>query len=209
MNLEKFYNEEFSSATSKLVLKSKTEFNNKALFLDRDGVLIKDVHHINNPERVELCPFVVSFLKKARLKGYDFIVITNQSSVSRSIITYSQYKNITARFLSFLPQDLYPEMILSSFHLPNNENNLRDFNWRKPGTGMIDYALRIRKYKKSESIIIGDKITDLIAGHKSGLSKIIHLKSELHKNQLSIIKKWEEINNIKFAKLKSLEVFSI
>ena len=102
MNLEHFYNEEFTNSISKLTLKAKRNISNRALFLDRDGVLIEDVHHIDNPNKVLLCENVKEFLNGARLKGYNSIVITNQSSVSRSIITYEEYKSITNRFLSLL-----------------------------------------------------------------------------------------------------------
>ena len=188
MNINKFYFEEYSSSTAKLTLKSQKIFSEKALFLDRDGVLIEDVHHINSPDKVILCPNIVNFLKAARKKGFDFIIITNQSSVSRSIISYTQYKEITEKILSLLPEDLYPDFILSSFHLPDNENNLQDFNWRKPGTGMIDYACSVKKYNKSKSIIIGDKLTDLQAGYDYGIREIIHVKSKLHDDQISLVK---------------------
>ena len=110
---------------------SHKKLNDKVLFLDRDGVLIEDVHHIDTPEKVSIRPKVINFLKSAREKFYDLVIVTNQSSVSRSIITYEQYKDITDKFLSFLTEDLYPDLILSSFHLPNNENNLEKFQLEK------------------------------------------------------------------------------
>ena len=48
-NIDKFYFEEYSRSISKFTLKSKKLFK-KALFLDRDGVLIEDVHHIDSPK---------------------------------------------------------------------------------------------------------------------------------------------------------------
>ena len=130
--------------------------------------------------------------------------MTNQSSVSRSIITYEQYKDITDKFLSFLTEDLYPDLILSSFHLPNNENNLENFNWRKPGTGMIDFALKNKNYDKSKSGIVGDKLTDLISGYKSGLSNLIFVQSPLHKNESTLIKSWSQQKNISYIHSKEL-----
>ena len=199
MKLEEFYNEEYSNSKSILKLKKRKKISNKALFLDRDGILIEDVHHIDSPNKVRLCPNIINFLKESRYKGFDLIVITNQSSVSRSIISYKQYKLITARFLSFLTEDLYPDLILSSFHLPNNENNLKDFNWRKPGTGMLDYVFKKYNYKKSNCAILGDKLTDLKAGYNCGLNKI------LHNNQKLIIKNWSIKNNIKYRQIIELD----
>ena len=204
-NLEKYYFEEFSKSISKFTLKSKKDLFKKALFLDRDGVLIEDVHHINSPKNVKLCPKVLDFLRDARKKNYGLIVVTNQSSVSRSIISYQVYRAITSKFLSLLTEDIYPELILSSFHLPNNSNNLDDYNWRKPGTGMIDYALNISKFNTSKSYIIGDKLTDLIAGYRSGLSNFIYIKSKLHSNQSNLIKNWSIKEDIDYKELKELD----
>ncbi len=205
IDLRKYYYEESSISISKLILKSKKIFSDKVLFLDRDGVLIEDVHHINSPDKVLLCPKVKDFLKVAIQKRYHLVVITNQSSISRKIISYEDYINITARFLSLLSKDLYPDLILSSFHLPNNENNLSDFNWRKPGTGMIDYAFKIRNYDKCKSAIIGDKLTDLISGQKSGISNIIYIKSKLHKDQSPVVEKWARQNNISYKPINVLD----
>ncbi len=205
INLDKFYFEEFSRSISKFTLKSKKKLFKKALFLDRDGVLIEDVHHINSPKKVTLCPKVLDFLKEARQKNYGLIVVTNQSSVSRSIISYQEYKAITIKFLSLLTEDIYPEFILSSFHLPNNSNNLDNYNWRKPGTGMIDYALNKSKFNTSKSFIIGDKLTDLIAGHRSGLSNFIYVKSQLHSNQSNLIKNWSIKESIPYRELNELD----
>ena len=205
MNLDKFYFEEFSRSISKFTLKSKKQLFKKALFLDRDGVLIEDVHHINSPEKLKLCPKVLDFLRGARKKNYALIVVTNQSSVSRSIISYQEYKDITSKFLSLLTEDIYPEFILSSFHLPNNSSKLDNYNWRKPGTGMIDYALNISKFNKSKSFIIGDKLTDLISGYRSGLSNFIYVKSKLHSNQSNLIKNWSIKEDIFYKELIELD----
>ena len=204
MNLDKFYNEEFSNSISKLILKSKKDPKKKALFVDRDGVLIEDVHRINSPNKVTICPNLINFLGEAKFKGYEIIIITNQSSVSRSIISYSDYKAITAKFLSYLTEDLYPELILSSFHLPNNANNLEHYNWRKPGSGMIDYALNIKGYNKYLSALIGDKLSDLMAGYNGGIRNLIYIKSKLHENESLQIKDWSKKNSIQFSELREL-----
>lgn len=207
MILQKHYNEEFSESTSKFIIKNNKLKSKKGLFLDRDGVLIKDVHHIKSPEEVVLCKNVREFLRKARNKGFELIVVTNQSSVSRSIISYEEYKIITEKFLSLIDYELYPDLILSSFHLPKNENKLENFNWRKPGEGMINYAINLQKYEKSESGLIGDKLTDLMAGNRAGLSNIAYIKSDLHKDESLVIKNWSLNHKIAYKELEMLEDF--
>ena len=207
MILDKYYKQESSNSIAKFILKDPKIKSKKGLFLDRDGVLIEDVHHIRTPRQVTLCEGTEKFLKEAKKKGYELIVVTNQSSVSRSIITYEEYKNITEKFLSLINYDVYPNLILSSFHLPKNENKLENYNWRKPGTGMFDYALNLQKYEKSRCSIIGDKLTDLIAGNKAGLYNICYKKSELHKDEAELIKDWFLKNKVPYKQLDKLEDF--
>ena len=209
MILDKYYKQEYSNSISKFILKNNKIISKKGLFLDRDGVLIEDVHHIKSPKQVKLCKNVENFLKEAKNQGYGLIVVTNQSSVSRSIITYEEYKNITEKFLSLISYDIYPNLILSSFHLPNNDNKLENYNWRKPGTGMINYALDLQKYDKSKCGLIGDKLTDLIAGNEAGLSNICYIKSELHKEESISVRNWFLKNKLPYKQLKMLEDFFI
>ena len=209
MILDKYYKQEYSNSISKFILKNNKIISKKGLFLDRDGVLIEDVHHIKSPKQVKLCKNVENFLKEAKKKGYGLIVVTNQSSVSRSIITYEEYKKITEKFLSLISYDVYPNLILSSFHLPNNDNKLGNYDWRKPGTGMINYALDLQKYDKSKCGLIGDKLTDLIAGNKAGLSNICYIKSKLHKEESISVRNWFLKNKLPYKQLEMLEDFFI
>ena len=72
-------------------------------------------------------------------------------------------------------------------------------------TGMIDYALNLRKYNKLKSAILGDKLTDLISGYRSGLSQLIYIKSELHRDQINLIKDWSKSKNISISNLDILD----
>ena len=206
MNLKNFYEEESSNLISKLFLKStRYKVYKKFLFLDRDGVLIKDVGYIDSIMKVALCPNVINFLDQAKSKGFKIIIVTNQSSVSRKIITYKKYLNITEKFLTLLPIHLLPDLILSNFHLPKNINNEANFNWRKPGTGMFDYAFKLSNCLPKNCLMIGDKLTDLIPAHKIGIEKLIYIKSELHhKKETKLINEWSFKNKIKVKTVNQL-----
>ena len=45
--------------------------------------------------------------------------------------------------------------------MPENKNNLNNYNWRKPGIGMFEFALNFGKYDSKNVIMVGDKISDL------------------------------------------------
>ena len=200
MNLEEYYHTSHSKFISKFTLKEITK-RHKAIFLDRDGILIEDLNYIRSPDQVKLCKNVQEFFQLAKENKYHIVLVTNQSSVSRGIISYSEYIKITEKFLSFLPVDLYPENILTSFHLPDNELALDDFNWRKPGTGMFDYALKKYNLDPNRSAMIGDKLSDLIPANICKISKLIYIKSELHANESNKVNQWnlKEVNKIKLV----------
>ena len=53
------------------------------LFLDRDGVINVDVGYLSNPAQLEFIPGAIEAMKEAQTRGYDIIVVTNQSGVAR------------------------------------------------------------------------------------------------------------------------------
>ena len=202
MNLYDFYSENFNLNKSELSLNNYSTVNNKAVFLDRDGVLIEDVNHIDCTSKVIMCKNVIPFLKEAIKNKFDLVIVTNQSSISRGIISYKQYLKITECFLNKLEEEILPHFILASFHLPNNSNCLDDFNWRKPGTGMFKYIIKKRNYDVSKCYMIGDKLTDLIPAYQCKIPNLFFIQSNEHKNEKSKIKKWNKIyfNSIKINK---------
>ena len=70
---------------------------------------------------------------------------------------------------------------------------------------MIDYALNLGKYNKLKSAILGDKLTDLISGYRCGLSQLIYIKSELHNDQIHLIRDWSKTKNISIKRLDFLD----
>ena len=139
----------------------------KSLFLDRDGVLIKDVNHINSPEKVILTKNLGTFLKKARDLEFDIFVVTNQSSVARSIISIEDYLQITDKILSELIPYIYPDFILASFHHPDEKSASK--SWRKPDKGMFAFILDNFSYSPNESIMVGDQLSDLVPAYYVGI----------------------------------------
>ena len=205
MNIQEYYLEEYYEEKSKFSFYKNSSHNNKALFLDRDGVLIEDSHYIDCPSKVCLCKNSIPFLNYAYINKYDLIILTNQSSVSRKIITYQKYVEITEAILSKLPLKLYPKYILASFHLPDNSNNLENFNWRKPGTGMFENILVQENYDISKSIMIGDKISDLLPAFEIGIENLIYIQSKSHKNEILKIEEWNKKNLNRIKIIKKLE----
>ncbi len=142
-----------------------------ALFLDRDGVLIKDNHYISDPKRVKLELGVMDLLRFAKKNGWITIVITNQSGIGRGYFNWADYDDVTKKMLSEISEsDLIAAIFANSFVSSDSENS-----WRKPGTGMIMESLKYFNINLQKSILVGDRITDLQSGVNAGISNLVHL----------------------------------
>jgi len=163
----------------------------KALFLDRDGIIIEDAGYTKDPNLVRLIPSIVPVIQTAKSKGYLIIVVTNQSGIGRSIISLENYKEVTHRMLELLEQQnalsldqIYfapyfehaphpvlpygqPYLIENSWGIPHC--GVWSETWRKPNLGMITFAKSELKINLSESLIVGDRWTDQLLAINSEL----------------------------------------
>ena len=147
--------------------------NKPVLFLDRDGVIIKEKHYLSRPDQVELEYYINEFILFFKKRGWLVIVVTNQSGISRGYFGWNQYEDVTDRMIQLLDSDCCPDAIYANSGLDHKSES-----WRKPSPGMIlqaavDFALT----DLSTSVLIGDKVTDLLAGHHAGIHNNILLKT--------------------------------
>lgn len=137
-----------------------------AVFFDRDGTLMEEVHYCHEPERVRVFPGVVEGLRALREAGFRLIVITNQSGLARGRISWADYARVSHEFLrqcDFLLDATYfcPE----SVEAPTRR--------RKPGPGMIEEAMAEWKIDPSRSWLVGDKLVDLACGRAAGVRSLL------------------------------------
>ena len=157
-------------------LKAQNLFQSKnkpVLFLDRDGIIIKEKHYLSSPDQVELEHYAREFISFFKKKGWLVIVVTNQSGISRGFFGWNQYEDVTHRMIQLLDYDCVPDAIYANSGLDHKLES-----WRKPTPGMIlqaavDFALT----DLSTSVLIGDKVSDLLAGHHAGIHNNILLKT--------------------------------
>jgi D-glycero-D-manno-heptose 1,7-bisphosphate phosphatase len=133
-----------------------------AVFLDRDGTLIRNVDYINDPRHVEMFPDVPAALRRLKEAGFRVVVITNQSGFARGQLTRGQYEAVEARVLDLAG----PENIDATYMCP-------DFGpRRKPSPEMILEAARDLNLDPRRSCMIGDKATDVLCGRAAGTKTI-------------------------------------
>ena len=149
-------------------------FNNKnkpgAIFFDRDGVLIKDMHYISNPNDVFLEKGVIELMEYALNNLIPVFIVTNQSGISRRLFTWSDYLKVTNKMMDPIGNSNPIVGIYGNSYL-----SIEDNSWRKPNPGMILSAAYKFKINLKDSILVGDRLSDLEAGLNAGVGSLVHL----------------------------------
>ena len=143
-----------------------------ALFLDRDGVIIKDVNYISKPDDVELESGLINLLIRAYEYKFPVFIITNQSGISRGFYRWNDFYKVNKRIIQLIGK---PNPILSIY--ANSHIELNTNNWRKPNPNMIFEIAKRFNLNLEKSIIVGDRISDLQAGTRSGIGKLVHVET--------------------------------
>ena len=138
---------------------------NKAVFLDRDGVINKNkINYVKTIEELEILPSIGIPIKKLKNNDYFVIVITNQSPINRKLITHEELNNIHSsiqKHLQFFDTSI--DKFYFCPHMP--EENC---NCRKPNTGMLMQAISEFNIEPTLSWMIGDNDSDIQAGLAAG-----------------------------------------
>ena len=142
------------------------ESKSPAVFLDRDGTLMRDADYCSDPKQIEIFPGVPEALSRLKRHGYKLIVITNQSGIGRGFFTLDQYRAVEAEVLRQLGNDL----IDATYFCPDVPD--QPSKCRKPAPGMILQAAVEHDIDLSRSFFIGDKEIDVECGHNAGVRSI-------------------------------------
>ena len=135
---------------------------NRALFLDRDGVININHGYCNKVEDFHLVPGIITLVRAYRDQGYLPIVVTNQANVERGFLTWADLEQIHHHMNDLFKCggiDLHAIYACTQSESPN----------RKPEPGMLLQAQRNHHLDLANSIIIGDNITDIEAGRRAGV----------------------------------------
>ena len=168
----------------KLIISKDRDVLRPAIFCDRDGVLIKDCHYISNRNDVSILKGSKELLKLAKFLDWHFIIITNQSGISRGIFSWADYDQVTNRMIRLIGGEKLISGIYANGYGPESNDS-----WRKPNIGMIQEAELDFNIDMEKSILIGDRLTDLIAGYHASLKKLIHVKTGHGMKEINLIKK--------------------
>lgn len=145
-----------------------------AIIFDRDGTLIVDKVYLNDPEQIEYLPGVFEALRLLRDHGFKFAVATNQSGVPRGLVDVRNLDEIHRRIQSEFSK--YGVHILSFHSAPFMTSYSHPT--RKPNPGMLIEAASWYNLDLSRSWMVGDRMTDVEAGHRAGCRTVLLGQSE-------------------------------
>lgn len=151
-----------------------------AFFLDRDGVINKDVGHLARKDQFELLPGVAEAIQQINHSGMLSVVVTNQPVIARGDCTEEDLAAIHARMDTFLGQ--HGAYVDKVYHCPHHPD--KGFPGecaalkircacRKPATGMLEQAARDLNITFSQSWLVGDRTGDILAAKRAGIRSIL------------------------------------
>lgn len=141
---------------------------NKALFLDRDGVINTRLvgEYVRHPHEFTLIPGIVPLLQLAHTLGYQLIVITNQQGVGKGLMTRDDLDRVHQHMQALLREVGSPviDAIYVCCDLADSGST-----HRKPAPGMLLDAMRDYQIDASQSWFVGDSRSDAEAGRAAGV----------------------------------------
>lgn len=153
----------------------------KAAFLDRDGVINKDKAYVHKWEDFEFVPGAIEAMLKLQNAGYALVIVTNQSGLARGYYTENQYHALSDKMRAHLAHQ--GVTIDGIFHCPHHpEGNVQSLTMicdcRKPAPGLLIKAAHQLDLDISNSIMIGDKQSDIDAARAAGVGRAYRVYSD-------------------------------
>ena len=149
---------------------------NKAVFLDRDGTINIEKNYLYRIEDFEFIPGVPEAIKMLNDAGYLVIVVTNQAGIARGYYTEEDMHKLHRHIDEELKK--YDAHIDAYYFCPHHPiygigEYKQECHCRKPKDGMLQKAIEEYSINVSESYIIGDKVSDVLAGNKCSITGIL------------------------------------
>jgi D-glycero-D-manno-heptose 1,7-bisphosphate phosphatase len=160
---------------------------NKAVFLDRDGIIITERGKYNyKDEHIELVEGIGETLQKLKKEGFVFIVITNQGGVAKRMYSQSRVNEIHQRLKDFFAGF---GVKITEFYFCPHHPDITNCICRKPDSLMLEKAIARYNIDISRSIFIGDNERDEEAGKKAGVKTLLIPSNADLRNYIEEIKK--------------------
>ena len=138
----------------------------RACFLDRDGVVNVEVSYLHEPEKTVLETGIVEALQAIHKAGFLAVVVTNQAGVARGKYPESDIAKVHEKLQALLSE--HGEKIDAFYYCPHHPEHTGECSCRKPNPGMILQAAEELDIDLAQSVMIGDRMSDVKAGINAG-----------------------------------------
>ena len=151
----------------------------RALFLDRDGVINEEIGYLIRAEEVRFVPGIVSLCRAAQRLGYRLVVVTNQSGIARGYYTEGEFLALMEWMRGELgPQGVRLDAVYFCPYHPEHGIGpyRREHEDRKPSPGMLRRAAEDLGISLAASVLVGDRCSDVAAANAAGLRQTFLLQ---------------------------------
>lgn len=151
-----------------------------ALFLDRDGVVVEEVHFLSRPEDARLIPGAARVIARANAQDVAVVLVTNQGGIAYGYYDWPDFAAVQARIVADLAAAgaRLDAVYACPFHTSGRAPYVHpDHPARKPNPGMVLRGIRDLGLDGARSWIVGDRATDLAAGRNAGLAGGLHVRT--------------------------------
>ena len=171
---------EVDEAVRRGLIRNGKEARQRAVFLDRDGTVVKFVPLLHRPEEISLLPGAARAIRRFSKSGFLTIMVTNQPVLARNLCNWQTLAAIHSRMTTELRREacaVLDDISVCPHHpdagFPEENKALKiPCTCRKPATGLIDAAVERYRIDRSMSWMVGDSRRDIEAGKRAGLRTI-------------------------------------
>lgn len=159
-----------------------------AVFLDRDGTVIEQVHHLVDPAQVRLIPGAAGAIRSLQALDFACVIVTNQSVIGRGLLTEAGLELVHAEMHRQLAAEgvrldgVYYCPVAPRAEGPAGDRTVIEHPDRKPGPGMLRRAARELLLDLRRSWMVGDLLSDTWAGRNAGVEGTILVRTGLGKS---------------------------
>ncbi len=149
-----------------------------AVFMDRDGCLTEEVGYVNHPSRIRLLPRTAEAVRRLNQAGVAAVMVTNQTGIARGYFSEETLHAANARMRTELEAGgaRLDGVYVCMHHPTEGEPPYRaDCDCRKPRPGLLNRAAAELGLDLRASVMVGDKFSDVAAGHAAGAAGVLVL----------------------------------
>lgn len=147
----------------------------KAIFLDRDGIINADKGYLYKIEDIDFVDGIFDICRMAGDRGYLVVVITNQAGIARGLYTHEDVEKLHGWMKERFAE--HGVDIAAIYYCPHHPDFTGECGCRKPAPGMINAAVKDFDIDVKQSVMLGDKVSDMQAGKNGGVGLCVLVSS--------------------------------